>query len=405
MGPGTNPTSLFGPPSDYNFSFSRRSSHDGQFAPRFGLAYRLKKFDLVLRSGAGLFYQTDAGSAVNSNNFNPLSTWIYAPGVVAPSSPLVPAYNRGLSLPRVLEWRAAVEKSLPSGSLLSASYVASQGQELLRREASLGFNQILQFVDFTNHASSNYQAFLGQFRSNLTPSLFALVSYSWAHSIDNASNNNSVFLLYPGYRSSLDRGSSSFDVRHTVAASFNYRVPSLAAPSFARALLAHWNLSSTVQARSGFPFDVTTVDRTVGLGFENTGRPDLVPNQPLWLAHPGEPGGRMLNPAAFSPAANGIGNLGRNILSGPGLFQLDTSLTRRFTFWGDRSLEAGVPAFNLLNHPVFSNPVSYLPSPLFGLPNSTANLMLGSGSPTTGATPLFQAGGPRTVELTLKFSF
>lgn len=72
---------------------------------------------------------------------------------------------------------------------------------------------------------------------------------------------------------------------------------------------------------------------------------------------------------------------------------------------GGISMEGIVSAFNLPNHPSFSNPVGYLGSGLFGQADSTANLMLGSGSPTTGLTPLFQNGGPRTVELSLRFSF
>jgi len=69
------------------------------------------------------------------------------------------------------------------------------------------------------------------------------------------------------------------------------------------------------------------------------------------------------------------------------------------------SAEASVSAFNLLNHPAFSSPIGYLGSALFGQSTSMMNLMLGSGSPTTGLTPLFQAGGPRTIELGLRFSF
>jgi hypothetical protein len=87
------------------------------------------------------------------------------------------------------------------------------------------------------------------------------------------------------------------------------------------------------------------------------------------------------------------------------LFQLDASLRRQFHLYRNSSVEAVVSAFNLPNHPSFANPVSYLGSALFGQANSTTNLMLGSGSPTTGLTPLFQGGGPRTVELSLRFSF
>jgi hypothetical protein len=59
----------------------------------------------------------------------------------------------------------------------------------------------------------------------------------------------------------------------------------------------------------------------------------------------------------------------------------------------------------LLNHASFSNPVGYLGSPLFGQPVSMQNLMMGSGNPTNGLAPVFQSGGPRTVEFGLKISF
>jgi hypothetical protein len=112
-----------------------------------------------------------------------------------------------------------------------------------------------------------------------------------------------------------------------------------------------------------------------------------------------------LNPAAFqTPAAGSNGTLGRNVLTGPGLLQLDASLRRQRLYRGS-SVEAIASAFNLPNHPAFSNPVGYLGSALFGQSNSMTNLMLGSGSPTTGLMPLFQSGGPRTIELSLRFSF
>jgi hypothetical protein len=91
-------------------------------------------------------------------------------------------------------------------------------------------------------------------------------------------------------------------------------------------------------------------------------------------------------------------------------FVLKKVLTRehwrwRFKLFGRISLEANISAYNLMNHPTFANPVSYLSSPLFGQSTAMANLMFGSGSPTTGLTPIFQEGGPRTVELGLKFTF
>ena len=142
------------------------------------------------------------------------------------------------------------------------------------------------------------------------------------------------------------------------------------------------------------------------MGFANTGRPNLVPGQPVWIRNNSVPDGQELNPNAFQVPATGVnGTLGRNILTGPGLFQIDASLQRQFRIFGGTSLETSVNAFNLLNHAGFANPVGYLGSPLFGEPVSMQSLMMGSGNPTNGLAPLFQSGGPRTVEIGLKITF
>jgi hypothetical protein len=386
---------------------SRWPTNNSQYAPRAGLAYHLKVPDLVLRVGAGVFYDADMGSAIA--NADPLNSWVYAPTVTAPSitvspTPVPPAPV--LSLPRILEWRTSIEKSVTEKTLFSLSYFGSAGHNLLRIDANAAAGNLLQSLAFTSYGKSNYQAMLAQFHGNVTPNLYVLLSYTWSHSIDTGSSDTAVFLTPLSYNDAMDKGSSSFDVRHVFTASLSYRMQASTFQPFLRRFLGGWNASSTLQARSGFPFDVTTVDRSIGLGFDNTGRADLVPGEPIWIGNNSLPGGRELNPAAFQIPTSGVnGTLGRNVLTGSGLFQIDLSLRRQFLLYRGVSMEASVSAFNLLNHPSFADPVNYLGSALFGQSTSSTNLMLGSGSPTTGLTPLFQAGGPRTVELGLRFSF
>lgn len=367
-------------------------------APRAGFAYHLKSPDLILRAGAGLFYDTGLSSIIS--NTDPLTIWQYLPNPAALTLPntfsILP--TSALTVPRVWEWKASLEKILWENSLLSLSYFGANGSKLLRSEASIdppsGF---LQTISFASHGTSNYQAVLGNFRANLTPNIFALASYTWSHSIDTGSSDT-VPILIDG---PSNKGSSGFDVRQVLTAAIGYRTPS----SFGH-ILGGWSLSSNALARGGFPFDVSTVDRSIGLGFDNADRASLVPGQPIWLNAPGLPGGKTLNPAAFQIPANGVqGSLGRNSLVGPGFFQIDASLRRQMRLYRGTSVEASVSAFNLLNHPSFADPVNYLGSALFGQSTSMTSLMLGSGSPTTGLAPLFQAGGPRTIELSLRFSF
>jgi hypothetical protein len=362
---------------------------------------------LVFRAGVGLFYDTQMGSIID--NENPLSAWQYLPTSPNPQQPssITASPEPILYLPRVWEWRTSVEKKIHEASQFSVSYFGSSGRKLLRNEAAEDpAAGVLQNLAFTSHAISNYEALLAQYRGNLTPQLFILASYTWSHSIDNGSSDTTPELVGEGINAASDIGSSSFDIRHLLTVSLGYNVPSETFSPRLQKFFGGWHLSSTLVARTGFPFDVTTVDRSVGLGFDNTGRASLVPGQPIWIANSAIPGGRQLNPAAFTAPATGLnGTLGRNDLTGYGLFQIDASIRRQFRLFDGLSMETSISTFNTLNHPAFANPVSYLGSALFGQSTSTANLMLGSGSPTTGLTPLFQSGGPRTIELGLRFTF
>ncbi len=389
-GPGTAPQNT---PLSVNTTSNWPMRYD-QFAPRMGIAYHLARPDVVVRAGVGSFYDTQMGSIVA--NENPLATWQYLPAVPNPELNTIPLLggNPTLYLPRVWEWRTSLEKAVHEDSLLSLSYYGSAGRRLLRNEATIDpSTSVLRTLQFTSHGASDYEAMLAQYRGNITPRLYILASYTWSHSIDTGSSDTEPLLVQPNAAIVDDRGSSSFDVRHVLTASLGYR-------------LKGWTLSSTLFARTGFPFDVTTVDRSIGLGFDNSERVNLIPGVPVWLSDSNVPGGRELNPLAFqAPTSGQNGTLGRNVLVGDGLFQLDTSLRRQLHLFRELSSEVSLSAFNLLNHPAFSSPVSYFGSALFGQSTSTANLMLGSGSPTTGLTPLYQAGGPRTIELGVKFSF
>lgn len=410
VGPWSGPGTTFNAAVELgDLNHSKWPMHYNQIAPRFGLAYLFKRSNVVFRAGAGVFYDDALGSLLFAVNLSPLNMWQYLPTSNNAGSTQFESFSEPppLSLPKVWEWRSSIEKPLEGRSTISLAYVGSAGCNLLRLDGTVDpTNGILQDTVFTSYGASDYDALQAQFTGNLTPNLYALVSYTWAHSIDTGSIGSAVFLVSPGSSDVDDRGSSNFDVRHNLNASFSYRIPSWRSSGLLRTWLNGWNLSSTLQARTGFPIDITSVDRSIGLGFANTGRPDLVYGVPIWVNNSSAPGGRELNPAAFIPVS-GItnGTLGRNILTGPGLLQIDASLRRQFRLFERASLETSINAYNLFNQADFSNPVGYLGSALFGQSISMQSLMLGSGTPTNGITPIFQSGGPRTVEFMLKFSF
>ena len=76
----------------------------------------------------------------------------------------------------------------------------------------------------------------------------------------------------------------------------------------------------------------------------------------------------------------------------------------QFKLWERLSLQARADLFNVLNHPNFAPPINYLTSPQFGQSTQMLGTSLGSGG-QGGLSPLFQIGGPRSVQLALKLLF
>jgi hypothetical protein len=212
-------------------------------------------------------------------------------------------------------------------------------------------------------------------------------------------------LVYPG-AAARDRGSSNFDVRHAATLAIAYELPGIRSPTALRDALRGWSVDGILRARTGFPIDILSTENAFGLGFDNAIRPNLALGAPIWLDDSGAPGGRRLNREAFSlPDGGKQGSLGRNAIVGLGMYQIDLALRKHFVLVGDRSLQVRVEAFNMTNHVNFADPVRFLSSGVFGESVSLLNLMLGTGSPHSGLTPAFQAGGPRSVQLVLQLRF
>jgi hypothetical protein len=300
-----------------------------------------------------------------------------------------------------------LEKQLGLQGVGSIAYVGATGRNLLGHEAYVdpATGVVERLITLTANSSS-YEAVEMRYNGLLARNLYGSLSYTWAHSIDDGSLDSSVFLIHSGYSLSEARGSSNFDVRHSLTAALSYRIPFEGSASRLPPWLAGWTLSGIFRIRGGFPIDVETNEQPLGQGFDNVGRPDLVHGVPVWISDPIVAGGRRLNPTAFAlPPTGAPGTLGRNAITGNPLIQVDASLHREFALFHGFSLEVGLNVFNVLNHPAFGDPVPFLSSPWFGQSTSMQNLMLGSGSANTGLPPLFQNGGPRSAEFSFRVSF
>ena len=167
-----------------------------------------------------------------------------------------------------------------------------------------------------------------------------------------------------------------------------------------------WSLSGVFHARTGFPITVQQSEEYLGINLINAFRPDLMVGQPMWAPDPNSPGGRRLNPIAFLAVPPGVqGDMGRNVISGFGMEQLDLALSRDFRLSDRASFQVRASAFNALNQANFADPVKYLDSPLFGQSTSMLNMMLGTGSPGSGLSPILQTGGARSFELGVRVRF
>ena len=117
-------------------------------------------------------------------------------------------------------------------------------------------------------------------------------------------------------------------------------------------------------------------------------------------------GGRRINRAAFAtPATPRQGTLGRNALRGFGAWQLDLALRREFGLSERCNLQLRAELFNVFNHPNFGDPVNNLQNAQFGQAIQMLGRSLGAGGSSGGLSPLYQLGGPRSIQLVLKLNF
>jgi hypothetical protein len=395
----------------------------GNVAPRLGLAYQLSGRGAVLRGGFGVFYDLGSGSLGGVSSYFPylndkvatdvpfpLSPQDAAPPALTDSPPVNDIFvaEPNLRLPRTYEWNAALEQSLGTSQSLSLTYIGAVGRDLLRNTNLVNPNSDFEFVGVTsNSATSNYQALQVKFERRLSQGLQALVSYTWSHSIDIASTD--AFANYLNTPNSvanpnIDRGNSDFDIRNSFTAGVTYALPSPESNEFAHAALGGWSVDSFIFARTAPPVNVVG-----GLVFADGialyPRPNVVPGVPLVLYGSQYPGDKAFNPMAFTPPPTGQqGNFGRNLLRGFGAWQVDVAFQRQFRLTQKIGLRFRGEFFNLFNHPNFGPPTNSLTSPLFGQSTQTLASSL-AGGVGAGFNPLYQIGGPRSVQLALKLQF
>ena len=257
-----------------------------------------------------------------------------------------------------------------------------------------------------NGAGSSYNALQTQYRHRFSHGLQTLLSYTWAHSIDDASYDAYYLNVPPGYSSS-DRASSDYDIRHTFSGAVSYNIPTTGAESEddLRELVDGFDRLRSHRTPGERGHRARPLRRLLVRSLRRTASESDFRNAALDFRS--ERSRRKGNqPAAFTTPTGAVqGDLGRNALRGFGAADVDLTLRRQFKLRERLALQARADLFNIFNHPNFGSPINYLSSPQFGQSTQMLGASLGSGGQNGGLNPLYQIGGPRSVQLALKLLF
>ena len=175
-------------------------------------------------------------------------------------------------------------------------------------------------------------------------------------------------------------GLSDFDARHRFVLSATY-----ALPFTGHVLTRGWQLATVVQSQSGNPVNIVTSNSSLN-GVPNSVRPDVT--GPIRIIGSVD---RWFDPSVFV-AADHFGNLGRNVVIGPGFNNTDLSLIKNARPGARLGLQFRVDVFDLFNHPNFGPPGNIVGSPTFGKITRTR-------------LPTGEAGSSRQIQLAVRLSF
>jgi hypothetical protein len=418
------------------------TTHYKYFAPRLGLAYRLRE-STVFRVGFGISYTPfpDNSYAYNfpvraNNQFDPAVT-TFGPAVLPDGTPAtfesgfpgliqpaIPAdgiitnptkaatyfvVNQNFKNPYVESWNAAIQQSLPWHFVLDLAYVGNHGVDSvinynLNAATVVGLGKAGQpeFNSFGRTAntnllfagySSSYHALQVKFDRRFSGGLATTTAYTFGKGMGFQTGDDGGLAFYINPRRNYAR--NDFNRTHTFVQSIVYDLPfgrgkSLLSSGVAAAVLGGWRMSSFLTIMSGLPLYFTASSASLQAP-GNTQTPNLI--APVQILHGVGLGNPWFSTSSFAPATGtAFGNVGRNFLSGPNFFNLDASLAKSIRFTERFNLELRLEAFGVTNTPQF----------FFTNGNGTqAGVTLNSSS----FGQITQATGGRQLELGAKLTF
>jgi hypothetical protein len=295
-------------------------------------------------------------------------------------------------------------QAAPRGT--SASYLRHyKGYSAIQQEQSNG--------------SAVYSSLQASWNRRFTSGFFAGVSYTWSKSLDNSSNYRDI-MPYTAFSNNL-WGPSEYDTRNIFIVNYLYQLPFFTSQqTLVGKLLGGWSLSGNTQFQSGTPCGVGGGSNDyAGVGEVGSfGCGGNTTEGQFWVRNgtpsmPKKFGGngthaKYFNPTngngqpIFTPPPAGTFNLQygiRDEIYQPGLQNWNLNMFKKFAINERTGFEFRAEAYNFVNHPNWASNGPSAPS------GQTGGLQMNPTSSQFGEVTQKSVGNPRTLQLSLRYSF
>jgi len=402
------------------------------FAPRLGIAYSPSD-KWSFRTGFGIFFNQESKNSIfdNSRGLGGRASVIPSTLYTQPSlgytnflnasqlpvnvvAGLIWGTSPNLATAYTMTYLFNMQRVLSKGATLELGYGGSQSRKLellTNQDAPIPGNgpaitrfpypQFSGIQYLSGDGIGNYNSFTAKLNERMGKNLTALISYTWAKSLDDQSairGAGNEFAPENSHCRSCEYGPSTFNIPQRFVASVLYTLPLGKGQQFLNhggildRVVGGWQISSIASMQSGSPLDTTAWD-SAGTNFNPssnrlncTGIDPILPNPTHDF---------YLNPAAFTnPLVGTYGNCGRNNFRGPRRVNFDFSTIKDFHVTERQSVQFRMEMFNAPNHVEL------------GLPNG--NWGNASPAPAAPAASFGQdrsAATMRQIQFALKYNF